>query len=222
MIINVVRGLVKSAGDRLPSCSTESFAERTPVAIPACLTEVSMPLQKQIGLLTTQIDLMDKQIEKLVRKYPEISLLRTTPGVGPLVAACYVLTLDSPDVLGDNRQAGAFLGLRPRQSQSGASDPQREHLQDWQQLPTQLAGAIGAIYPGPLRSRLGTAPLGPQAGCQWRQTGQETRHRRRGSQTGRPAAQHVAKPRYLFKLFLSRPQQWPKPPPTHHNTVAKI
>jgi transposase len=37
MIINVVRGLVKSAGGRLPSCSTESFAERTKDAIPASL-----------------------------------------------------------------------------------------------------------------------------------------------------------------------------------------
>jgi transposase len=125
LIINVVRGLVKSAGGRLPSCSTESFAERTKAAIPASLREASIPLLKQIGLLTTQIDLMDKQIDKLGRKYPEISLLKSTPGVGPLVAACYVLTLDSPDVLGDNRQAGAFLGLRPRQSQSGDSDPQR-------------------------------------------------------------------------------------------------
>jgi transposase len=123
MIINVVRGLVKSAGGRLPSCSTESFAERTRAAIPAPLSEVSMPLLKQIDLLTAQIDLMDKQIDKLSRKYPEISLLKSTPGVGPLVAACYVLTLDSPEVLGDNRQAGAFLGLRPRQSQSGGSDP---------------------------------------------------------------------------------------------------
>ena len=125
MIVNVVRGLVKSAGGRLPSCSTESFAERTRAAIPAVLSEVSMPLLKQIGLLTAQIDLMDKQINKLDRKYPEISLLKSTPGVGPLVAACYVLTLDSPEVLGDNRQAGAFLGLRPGQSQSGGSDPQR-------------------------------------------------------------------------------------------------
>jgi transposase len=124
MIINVVRGLVKSAGGRLPNCSTESFAERTKAAIPASLSEVSIPLLKQIGLLTGQIDLMDKQIDKLSKKYPEISLLKSTPGVGPLVAACYVLTLDSPDVLGDNRQAGAFLGLRPRQSQSGDSDPQ--------------------------------------------------------------------------------------------------
>lgn len=125
MIINVVRGLVKSAGGRLPSCSTESCAERTRAAIPAPLKEVSLPLLKQIGLLTVQIDLMDKQIDQLGRKYPEISLLKSTPGVGPLVAACYVLTLERPDVLGDNRQAGAFLGLRPWQSQSGGSDPQR-------------------------------------------------------------------------------------------------
>lgn len=125
MIINVVRGLVKSAGGRLPSCSSESFAERTVAAIPEGLALVCTPLRKQVQLLTVQIGLMDKQIDKLVKKYPEISVLRTTPGVGPLVAACYVLTLDSPDVLGDNRQAGAFLGLRPRQSQSGNSDPQR-------------------------------------------------------------------------------------------------
>ena len=125
MIINVVRGLVKSAGGRLPSCSTESFAERTRTAIPAALSEVTMPLVKQVGLLTDQIGLMDKQIDKLDKKYPEISLLRSAPGVGPVVAACYVLTLDSPNVLGDNRQAGAFLGLRPAQSQSGGSDPQR-------------------------------------------------------------------------------------------------
>ena len=82
MIINVVRGLVKSAGGRLPSCSTESFAERTPAAIPAPLTEVATPLVRQIGMLTAQIELMDKQIDQLVRKYPEISVFRTRPEWG--------------------------------------------------------------------------------------------------------------------------------------------
>jgi transposase len=125
MIVNVVRGLVKSAGGRLPSCSTESFPDRAQPAIPAPVAEVATPLLKQIGLLTTEIDRMDKQIDKLAKKYPEISLLKTTPGVGPLVAACYVLTLDHPEEMENNRQAGAFLGLRPRQSQSGDSDPQR-------------------------------------------------------------------------------------------------
>lgn len=125
MIINVTRGLVKSAGGRIPSCSSESFKQRAVASIPAPLAEVCKPLCLQVGVLTTQIERMDKQIEQLKKKYPEISILKTVPGVGPLVAACYVLTLDSVEVLGGNRQAGALLGLRPRQSQSGNSDPQR-------------------------------------------------------------------------------------------------
>jgi hypothetical protein len=64
VIINV-RGLVKSAGGRLPSCSTESFAERTKAAIPVSLREVSLPLLKQIGLLTGQIDLMDRSTPRV-------------------------------------------------------------------------------------------------------------------------------------------------------------
>jgi transposase len=124
MIVNAFRGLVKSAGGRLPACSTESLPERAAVSIPPALSEVVTPLIQQIALLNAQIGGMDKQIEKLSTKYPEIVLMRTVPGVGPIVAAAYVLTLDRPDA-GSNRSAGAFLGLRPAQSQSGDTDPQR-------------------------------------------------------------------------------------------------
>jgi transposase len=124
MIVNALRGLVKSAGGRLPACSTESLPARAPAAIPPALAAVATPLAEQIALLNTQIAGMDRQVEKLAAKYPEIALLRTAPGVGPIVAAAYVLTLDRPDAAG-NRSAGAFVGLRPGQSQSGDSDPQR-------------------------------------------------------------------------------------------------
>lgn len=124
MIVNALRGLVKSAGGRLPACSTESLPARAADAIPPALAMVATPLIEQIGLLNAQIAGMDKQVEKLAAKYPEIVLLRTAPGVGPIVAAAYVLTLDRPDTA-SNRSAGAFLGLRPGQSQSGDSDPQR-------------------------------------------------------------------------------------------------
>jgi transposase len=124
MIVNALRGLVKSAGGRLPACSTESLATRVAAAIPPALSAVATPLIEQIALLNVQIGGMDKQVEKLAAKYPEIGLLRTVPGVGPIVAAAYVLTLDRPDAA-SNRSAGAFLGLRPGQSQSGDSDPQR-------------------------------------------------------------------------------------------------
>jgi transposase len=124
MIVNALRGLVKSAGGRLPACSTEFLPARALAAIPPALSAVATPLVEQIGLLNAQVDGMDKQIEKLSAKYPEIVLLRTAPGVGPIVAAAYVLTLGQPDAA-SNRSAGAFLGLRPAQSQSGAADPQR-------------------------------------------------------------------------------------------------
>jgi transposase len=124
MIVNALRGLVKSAGGRLPACSTESLPARVEDAIPPALSVVATPLIQQIALLTAQIAGMDKQVEKLAVKYPEIVLLRTAPGVGPIVAAAYVLTLDRPDAA-SNRSAGAFLGLRPGQSQSGDSDPQK-------------------------------------------------------------------------------------------------
>lgn len=124
MIVNALRGLVKSAGGRLPACSTESLPARAPAALPPALIEVATPLVEQIALLNAQIDGMDKQVEKLSVKYPEIDLLRTVPGVGPIVAAAYVLTLDRPEAA-SNRSAGAFLGLRPGQSQSGDADPQK-------------------------------------------------------------------------------------------------
>lgn len=124
MMANALRGVVKSAGSRLPGCSTESLPVRAKDAVPPALTAAAAPLINQIAQLNQQIGAMDQQIETLARKYPEIAVLRTAPGVGPIVAAAYVLTLDRPKAA-SNRSAGAFLGLRPSQSQSGESDPQR-------------------------------------------------------------------------------------------------
>jgi transposase len=123
MIVNALCGLVKSSGGRVPACSTEFLPVRELAAIPPALSAVATPLVEQIGLLNARVDGMDTQIEKLSAKYPEIVLLRTAPGVGPVVAAAYVLTLGQPDAA-SNRSAGAFLGLRPAQSQSGAADLQ--------------------------------------------------------------------------------------------------
>lgn len=124
MIVNSVRGMVKSAGGRLPKCSTQSFATKVKDKIPAGLVEVTRPLLEQVEFLGYQIARMDQQVEQLGEKYPEIELLRSAPGVGPVVGAAYALTLEKPGRMEKSRQAGAFLGLRPRQGQSGGRDPQ--------------------------------------------------------------------------------------------------
>jgi len=125
MLINTVRGLAKSAGARLPRCASEHFPAAVPACLPATLTAASTPLLEQIAAMTAHIRTLDQQIEKLAHRYPEISLLRTAPGIGPIVAAAYVLTLDRPENTPRSRSAGAFLGLRPRQDQSGDRDPER-------------------------------------------------------------------------------------------------
>lgn len=124
MLVNAARGLVKSAGGRLPKCSTESFALKVAAGIPEGMETALTPLLDQVTALTQQIHSLDEKIAALEKRYPEVARLRTVPGVGPVIATAYVLTLDSPATAASSRAVGAFLGLRPRQSQSGESNPQ--------------------------------------------------------------------------------------------------
>ena len=124
MIINATRGLVKSLGRRLPACSAESFPNKAKPLLPAELAELIGPMVNQVQALNQQIDQLDQQVEGLVQRYPEIRTLRTVPGVGPLVAATYVLRLNGANAVPHSRSAGAFLGLGPGKKQSGDSDPQ--------------------------------------------------------------------------------------------------
>jgi transposase len=62
------------------------------------------------------------------------------------------------------------------------------------------SGADRTLWTGPLRTRLGVAPLGPEASCQRRQARKETGHRRRSSQTGRLPASHPANRQPLASL----------------------
>ena len=123
--VNAVRGLVKPCGHRLPLCSTESFARRCRTDLPANLLDIVEPLLKQIEVAGEQITLYDRRIEELADgTYRETKALRQIPGVGPLTALTYVLTLADKRRFSQSRDVGCYLGFRPRRSQSGDSDPQ--------------------------------------------------------------------------------------------------
>ena len=49
---------------------------------------------------------------------------RFFPSVGALTAVTFVLTLGRPERFPHSRDVAGFLGLRPKQRQSGARDPQ--------------------------------------------------------------------------------------------------
>jgi len=124
-LINTVRGMVKSMGGHLPRSTTAAFAGKVGILIPAELKAALEPLVRSIRSLSEQICCYDERVERLAdKKYPETRLLRQVKGVGPLIALTYVLTIGDPVRFPRSRQVGSFLGLRPRQFESGDIAPQ--------------------------------------------------------------------------------------------------
>jgi transposase len=124
VLVNAARSLVKVQGYRLPSCSASSFARAVAGHVPAELRDALEPLLKQIAELTTTIKEYDKKVSTLCAKYPETEILRQIDGVGPLTAVTFILTLEDPERFAKSRQVGAFVGLVPRQCDSGDRSPQ--------------------------------------------------------------------------------------------------
>ena len=124
-LINHARGMVKSMGARLPSCSAESFHKRVGMELPDELNPSLLPVLETIASLTQEIRRYDQRIEALASKrYPETDLLRQVSGVGSLTALSFVLTVEDPRRFRKSRSLGAYLGLQPRRSQSGDKDPE--------------------------------------------------------------------------------------------------
>jgi len=64
-------------------------------------------------------------LEQIARaEYPETHLLQQVKGVGTLIALTFVLTVEDRERFQKSRDEGCYLGLRPKRSQSGGSDPQ--------------------------------------------------------------------------------------------------
>ena len=77
-----------------------------------------------IDHLTQQIKELERQINRLCKKYPETERLLQVPGVGLITALAFVLTVEDPHRFTKSRQVGAFLGLTPKRDQSGKCDKQ--------------------------------------------------------------------------------------------------
>jgi transposase len=124
-LINTTRGLVKSAGSRLPKCSSPSFANKVETALPAEVREALLPLVRLVEMLSRSIEDYDQRIETLAaEKYPQTERLRQVKGVGALTSLAYVLTLESPERFAQSRDVGPYLGLVPKQEDSGDNQPQ--------------------------------------------------------------------------------------------------
>jgi len=180
-LINHVRGAVKSLGARIGTCDADVFAKRAPAQLPEPLRPALAPLVETIGVLTRQIRAMDRDVDRMEERYPEVARLQQPKGVGPLTALAYVLTVEDAGRFKRSRDVGPFFGLVPRLDESSDSSPQL-HI-------TKAGDALVRRYlVGAARYILG--PFGPD--CDLRRHG-EAIAARGGKNASKRAAVAVAR-----------------------------
>ena len=125
-MIVALRGILKSFGIRLPSCSTPFFAKRAEEFIKENHSDHLQSVQgilESIKTITAQIKEYDKAIYQAVEEhYPEAKRLMTIPGVAAVSALTFILSIEDPNRFDKSREVGAFLGLVPKRNQSGNRD----------------------------------------------------------------------------------------------------
>jgi transposase len=124
-LVNAARGLVKPFGERLGKCDADQLRVGSLEGLPAGLQQNLQPLLEAIEALTEQIGVYNERIEQIAgQQYPETAVLKQVSGVGTLIALTFILTLEDARRFQKSRDVGCYLGLRPKQSQSGESQPQ--------------------------------------------------------------------------------------------------
>jgi transposase len=124
-LINSARGLTKSYGERLRKCSAERVSKELGLELSTELRAALGPLLAEVESLSERIKEYDRQIEVVAReRYAEVELLKQVSGVGTLIALTYMLTLEDPHRFRRSRDAGCYVGLRPKRRDSGDRSPQ--------------------------------------------------------------------------------------------------
>jgi transposase len=124
LLVNTVRSVAKGFGQRLPATITTTFGQRAMALIPELLKTALQGLLEQIDALSLEIRKYDQRIALAAAQHTEVARLASVPGVGTLSAFTFVLTLGRADRFAHSRDVASYLGLRPKQRQSGGRDPQ--------------------------------------------------------------------------------------------------
>ena len=76
-------------------------------------------LLKMMSELDGKIDLLDRAVVEAAEKSEKAKLLMTQPGVGPITALAFVLTMGDVSRFPRGKQVASYLGLIPREYSSG-------------------------------------------------------------------------------------------------------
>lgn len=124
-LATMVRSILDSEGIDFPHCALERFADRVEELSSGLPEEIRLaiePALESIRSLSERIESCGRQLEAAMKKDENAQRLMTVPGVGPVVAACFLLAVRDPSRFDSGRQVGAYLGLVPSLYQSGQTN----------------------------------------------------------------------------------------------------
>jgi transposase len=125
LLVNAVRGLTKSYGERLRGCNARGMKPKAAQDLSPELKSALEPLLMEIESASERIQEYDHMLESMARnRYPEAERLTQIKGVGTLIALTYMLTLEDPCRFRKSRDAACYVGLQPGRRNSGQSEPQ--------------------------------------------------------------------------------------------------
>jgi len=89
------------------------------------LWKIQLSLElRQLDAVEKCIDAVEKKLNKLADGDENIKILRSVDGIGPRLAEAVAAFLDEPGRFKTGKQVGSYVGLAPRQYQSGCTDHQ--------------------------------------------------------------------------------------------------
>jgi len=121
-LVTMVRSLLDSEGIELRGSALDRFAERVEElgdTVPEEIRAAIAPALEMIRELSERIAACGRQLAASMAADEDARRLMTAPGVGPVVAACFLFAVRDPQRFASGRQVGAYLGLVPSLYQSG-------------------------------------------------------------------------------------------------------
>jgi len=118
--VTTARGLVREQGGKIPSCEVENFSKRVRAQkLPPDVTGLIEPLLVLVESIDRQLVSTEEQLIALCSQEPIIAALTTTPGVGMIVAACFVSVVDEAKRFDKAHEVESYLGLVPSEDTTG-------------------------------------------------------------------------------------------------------
>ena len=127
-LISQLRGFAKSMGYRIENCSTERFHKINKNLWPSELESIGWPILDVLEVVNLKI----KAFEKLIRDLSKtlefkdmVDRVRTVYGVGEIGSTAFIAIIGGdPERFEHSGDIGAYLGMIPKQDQSGDKDKQ--------------------------------------------------------------------------------------------------